>query len=167
MNTEKKIIPVTLVQVYNPREVLLGLKKRGFGSGLWNGFGGKPEPGETMMQAALRELKQEAGIEGLPLKAGGTMTISFEGDEGRVIEIHLYRLNPFFGPSVETEEMRGQWFMRDAIPFEKMWPNDPLWVPKFLEGEQVEAHFVLDSKGERVVSHEIRFFKSEFEMPVK
>lgn len=43
--------------------VLLGLKKRGFGTGKWNGFGGKVEPGETIRQAAIREMKEEAGIE--------------------------------------------------------------------------------------------------------
>ncbi|KAI9506216.1 hypothetical protein BX070DRAFT_219530, partial [Coemansia spiralis] len=29
------------------RQVLLGLKKRGMGEGLWNGFGGKVEPQES------------------------------------------------------------------------------------------------------------------------
>ncbi|KAJ1429629.1 hypothetical protein B484DRAFT_396306, partial [Ochromonadaceae sp. CCMP2298] len=32
------------------REVLLGMKKRGFGAGKWNGFGGKMDPGESMDQ---------------------------------------------------------------------------------------------------------------------
>ena len=37
------------------------MKKRGFGEGKWNGFGGKVEEGETILQAALRELKEECG----------------------------------------------------------------------------------------------------------
>ena len=45
--------------------VLLGLKKRGFGSGRWNGFGGKVEEGETIEQATLRELDEEVGIKDL------------------------------------------------------------------------------------------------------
>lgn len=44
------------------RHVLLGMKKRGFGKGKWNGFGGKVEQGETMVESAVRELKEEAGI---------------------------------------------------------------------------------------------------------
>lgn len=43
--------------------VLLGLKKRGFGTGKWNGFGGKVEANENIRQAAVREMKEEAGIE--------------------------------------------------------------------------------------------------------
>lgn len=46
---------LTLVLVRNDvGDILLGLKKRGFGEGKWNGFGGKVEPGETIHQAAAR-----------------------------------------------------------------------------------------------------------------
>jgi 8-oxo-dGTP pyrophosphatase MutT (NUDIX family) len=38
----------TLVFVFNPAgDILLAMKKRGFGEGKWNGAGGKVEPGET------------------------------------------------------------------------------------------------------------------------
>ncbi len=36
--------------------MLLGEKKRGFGEGYFNGFGGKVEAGETVQQAAIREV---------------------------------------------------------------------------------------------------------------
>ena len=45
---------LTLAFVRRPSEILLGFKKRGFGVGLWNGFGGKVEPGETIEAAAKR-----------------------------------------------------------------------------------------------------------------
>lgn len=44
----------TLVLMKDSDRILLGLKKRGFGQGRWNGFGGKVEPGETILQAAHR-----------------------------------------------------------------------------------------------------------------
>jgi 8-oxo-dGTP pyrophosphatase MutT (NUDIX family) len=45
-------------------EVLLGMKKRGFGLGKWNGFGGKIEPtDETIEHAAAREITEEANID--------------------------------------------------------------------------------------------------------
>ena len=41
----------TLVECFrtvnNKRQLLLGMKKRGFGVGKWNGFGGKFDAGET------------------------------------------------------------------------------------------------------------------------
>jgi 8-oxo-dGTP pyrophosphatase MutT (NUDIX family) len=36
------------------REILLGMKKRGFGAGKWNGFGGKLEENESNEAAAKR-----------------------------------------------------------------------------------------------------------------
>ena len=45
---------LTLVLIREPTRILLGMKKRGFGQGRWNGFGGKVEKGETIHQAAIR-----------------------------------------------------------------------------------------------------------------
>jgi 8-oxo-dGTP pyrophosphatase MutT (NUDIX family) len=39
---------------HNDQKILLGLKKRGFGEGKWNGFGGKVHVNETIRQAAVR-----------------------------------------------------------------------------------------------------------------
>lgn len=59
----------TLVFVFNPaNQILLAMKKRGFGEGKWNGAGGKVEAGETIVQAASRELREETGIEINPEK---------------------------------------------------------------------------------------------------
>lgn len=52
MNTTP--VKMTLVFVRNHHTILLGLKKRGFGLGKWNGFGGKVIAGETFTQAAVR-----------------------------------------------------------------------------------------------------------------
>jgi hypothetical protein len=46
----------------DPKTILLGMKRRGFGAGRWNGFGGKVEPDETVRQAAVRELVEESGV---------------------------------------------------------------------------------------------------------
>ena len=60
VNTDKKVL--TLLMVVRDGSVLLGEKKRGFGEGFYNGFGGKVEEGETVEEATLRELEEEAGI---------------------------------------------------------------------------------------------------------
>jgi ADP-ribose pyrophosphatase YjhB (NUDIX family) len=49
-----------LVFLFNAQgQILLGMKKRGFGVGKWNGPGGKLEAGESVIQGALRELEEE------------------------------------------------------------------------------------------------------------
>ncbi len=57
---KKKV--TTLCMVYKHPRVLLGMKKRGFGVGRWNGFGRKVNPDETLGENVVRELKEECGI---------------------------------------------------------------------------------------------------------
>ena len=52
MATSQKLLTLALVR--QGEFILLGLKKKGFGEGKWNGFGGKVEHGETICQAAIR-----------------------------------------------------------------------------------------------------------------
>ena len=53
----------TLCFLQKDNKLLLGMKKRGFGQGKYNGFGGKLQEGETIIQGVLRELKEECGIQ--------------------------------------------------------------------------------------------------------
>ena len=50
---------LTLCIIHQHPRVLLGMKKRGFGMGRWNGFGGKVEAGETIEDATRREVGEE------------------------------------------------------------------------------------------------------------
>lgn len=52
MSVPNKLL--TLVLIHQNTRLLLGMKKRGFGVGRWNGFGGKVQPGETILEAAER-----------------------------------------------------------------------------------------------------------------
>jgi 8-oxo-dGTP diphosphatase / 2-hydroxy-dATP diphosphatase len=139
----KKIL--TLVLVNRGENLLLGMKKRGFGEGRWNGFGGKVEAGETILQAARRELKEEVGIEAGELSKVAILTFSFSSDETLVLEVHVFRADTFTGEPVETEEMKPQWFPYESVPYDDMWPDDTYWLPKVLENKLVEGLFHFDA----------------------
>lgn len=111
------------------------MKKRGFGEGKWNGFGGKVHVGETIEDAAKRELKEEAGIEVVFLNKVGIVDFEFVGNH-EILEVHIFKVEGFEGEPVETEEMKPQWFHTDEIPFEHMWPDDKHWIPLFLAGKK-------------------------------
>jgi 8-oxo-dGTP diphosphatase/2-hydroxy-dATP diphosphatase len=64
--------------IYQPPKVLLGKKKRGFGTGRWNGFGGKVEEGETIEESAKRETREEAGIDVSDLEKVGIIEFEFQ-----------------------------------------------------------------------------------------
>ncbi len=76
-----KRLTLLFVRRANPetgaKEVLLGMKKRGFGQGKWNGFGGKVEPGETVEAAALRELEEESCVRAAGAELRGKITFTF------------------------------------------------------------------------------------------
>jgi 8-oxo-dGTP pyrophosphatase MutT (NUDIX family) len=56
------MLEATLCFLIRDAEILLGLKKVGFGQGKYGGFGGKVEAGETPEMAAVREMAEETGI---------------------------------------------------------------------------------------------------------
>ncbi len=139
----KKIM--NLVFVEKNDEVLLAMKKRGFGAGRWNGFGGKVQDGETIEQAAIRETKEEGDIKVKNLEKFGIMTFVFEKDPVN-LEVHFFKTHDYDGTPAETEEMKPQWFKKNKIPFESMWPDDPYWFPLFLKGKSFEGKILFKDK---------------------
>ena len=130
----------TLVIINDGEKVLLGMKKRGFGQGRWNGFGGKVEAGETIDASASRELREEAGIIPVDLRKAGMFEFLFE-DDTEDIQVHLFCASQFIGEPSETEEMRPEWFYHSEIPFKDMWPDDEYWFPYFLRGNFFHGTF--------------------------
>ncbi|MEN9647638.1 MAG: hypothetical protein RLY57_442 [Candidatus Parcubacteria bacterium] len=148
----KKIL--TLCIPIKDNMVLLGMKKRGFGSGRWNGFGGKVEQGETIEQAALRELDEEVGIKDGELIKAGILEFSFENDE-KILQVHVFKLVAFTDEPVESEEMRPQWFSFDEIPFSQMWSDDEYWFPLLLNNKLFEGAFLFDRPSDAEYSAKI------------
>ncbi len=134
--------------------VLLGMKKRGFGFNMWNGFGGKVEEGEDIEIATRRELYEEAGIQDGLLSKAGMMEFSFIGEK-TILQVHIFRLSNFFDEPIETEEMRPQWFDFKEIPFSKMWPDDKYWFPLFLENRLFDGEFLFEKPSDSNYSAKI------------
>ena len=141
---QKKIL--TLCIVHQPPRVLLGMKKKGFGAGWWNGFGGKLEEGESLEDAARREVKEEADIDVADLEKMGVIDFEFVGNP-EVLEVHIFRSAEFSGTPVETDEMAPAWYPEDEIPFELMWPDDKYWMPLLLAGKKFRGRFLFGENG--------------------
>ena len=135
-------------------EILLGMKKRGFGAGRWNGFGGKLEEGESIESAAARELKEEADIEAGGMEKVGILEFSFLHDP-KLLEVHVFKITDFTGEPIETEEMRPQWFAFDHIPFHQMWSDDEFWLPLLLDGKKFKGRFLFDRPSDADYSAQI------------
>lgn len=148
---EKKLL--TLGLVVKDGQILLGMKKRGFGEGKWNGFGGKLEAGETLEQGLIREFEEETSLKiSNPIKRG---VFDFQyANEQKILQVHLYEIREFEGQPVETEEMFPKWFSFGEIPLEQMWPDDSYWMPLFLNGKNFEGEFLFNENNE-IIGHKL------------
>lgn len=133
----------TLCMVFKGNQILLGMKKRGFGVGRWNGFGGKVEEGESVEQGAIRELEEESGVKAQAVQKVGVLNFSFNS-EPRILEVHVFKVSSFTGEPKETDEMKPEWFSFDTVPFEQMWPDDKYWFPYLPEGKLFKGSFLFD-----------------------
>ena len=138
----------TLCLLRDGDRILLAMKKRGFGAGNWNGVGGKLQEGETVEEAALREMKEEIGVtaEHSALEKAAELTFHFK--DGTDILVHTFLVNSWNGEPHESEEMAPKWYRIADIPFQSMWPDDKHWMPLVLAGKKIAAefHFTADAK---------------------
>ena|SRR3989338_1426757 len=157
--------PVTLIYCLHEDLVLLGVKKRGFGAGKLNGYGGKVHPGENFLDAAIRELFEEAKIHALKEDLEKIAEIDFFFSDVPIDKdwnqtVHVYSLRNWNGEPKETEEMKPEWHKRNVMPMERMWIDDPYWLPKVLEGEKIQASFTFGKQGESIMDYNIKIINS-------
>jgi 8-oxo-dGTP pyrophosphatase MutT (NUDIX family) len=142
------LIQCTLIFVLrsNPHpQVLLGYKKRGFGSGCISGYGGKLQPRETPPECAARELAEESGISLTPahLIPAGELVFLFPSRMEWSERVHIFRADlPPGCQAVETDEMRPEWQACAAVRYEQMWDDNRYWLPYVLAGGSVHGQFI-------------------------
>ncbi|MDD4409192.1 MAG: 8-oxo-dGTP diphosphatase [Candidatus Pacebacteria bacterium] len=144
----------TLCFIRKDGRILLGMKKRGFGEGRWNGFGGKVEDGETIDDAAKREFNEECGVNIISLRESGVIDFTFL-DSGKELEVHVFEVIDYVGIPEETEEMIPGWFDEGSIPFDKMWIDDVYWIPLFLQRKVFKGNFVFENE-DKIRNYELK-----------
>ncbi len=138
----------TLVFLIRGNEVLLAMKKRGFGVGFWNGVGGKIQEGETPVQAAQREAKEEIGVDLVLEEPLGV--IHFHNSSAGDWTVSVFRASDFSGEPAETEEMRPCWYPVSAVPYQAMHSGDEHWMPHVLAGKAFHADMWFDADHQNV-----------------
>ncbi len=145
----------TLVFLKQDDQILLAMKKRGFGEGRWNGIGGKVEPSESSQQAAVRETEEEIGVTITEYNQVAEIEFDqyFKGEHA-LMRIHVYFATSWSGEPTESDEMRPRWYSINNLPFDSMWADDPYWLPLVLAGKKIKAFFKMDLS-DNIVSHSI------------
>lgn len=151
-----KKINMNLLFLTKKNQVLLALKKRGFGANRYNGIGGKIELNETVEEALIRESQEEIGV--TPLKFEKMANIVFDEyfkSEPTLVEVDVYIASKWTGKPTESEEVNPKWFKINQIPFDQMWPDDLYWLPQVLDGKKISAKFKLDEK-DTIISKKVK-----------
>lgn len=143
----------TLCFLIQENQVLLAYKKRGYGKDKWNGMGGKIEPGETATEAAIRETVEEIGATPHDIKQVAIIDFLVEGKPKEDMKVYVFTCRKWLGEIIETEEMRPQWFDQNNLPFKQMWPDDEIWLPLILKGEEFVADFKFNQNEEIIEYH--------------
>ena len=125
-------------------EVLLGEKKKGLGLGKMVGPGGKLEPGESPVQAAVREVREESGLQvrEQDLRALGRIRYEFPDRPEWSQVSWVFATHEWHGDIVESDELLLHWHQVESIPFDRMWDDARYWLPEALDGTYCERRFV-------------------------
>ncbi|MET4590302.1 NUDIX domain-containing protein [Arthrobacter sp. 754] len=133
-------------------QVLLGLKKTGFGRGKVVGLGGHVEAGESEAEAACREVLEESGVIVLQedLSDAGVVTFDFPARPEWNMTSRLFVAARWAGEPAESAEIRPEWFDVEALPVERMWQDAAHWLPLALNGTVLRLTVVLNGDNETV-----------------
>lgn len=136
-------------------EILLAMKKRGFGAGRWNGVGGKQEKDESIEASAIREASEEIGVMARDLRKTAELKFVFPKKPDWDQIVHVYLSENWQGDPIESEEMNPSWFDIEDIPYDTMWPDDIYWLPEVIKGKKVRAEFSF-GEGDKILSKNVK-----------
>jgi 8-oxo-dGTP pyrophosphatase MutT (NUDIX family) len=136
-------------------DICLAMKKRGFGAGRFNGVGGKVSENESIEEATIRETKEEIDVDVSTMEKVAELSFTFPHNPDWNQIVHTYFTDVWDGEPKESEEMDPKWFKVSDIPFETMWPDDIIWLPKALSGDLLKCEFTFE-EGDKISNQNVK-----------
>ena len=103
-------------------------KQNDMHQGKWNGLGGKLEPGESPEECAIREIREESGLEATHLILKGFLTFpTFANQEDWYAFVFV--VDEFKGELVDSPEGDLEWIEDARIPALSLWEGDLFFLP--------------------------------------
>lgn len=123
--------------IYKNRKILLQKRKD---NNLWGLHGGALEIGETFLEAAIRELKEETGlisknIKPFKLYAGKEIFILYPNGDLSYLINQIFIITEYEGnlKKQENEVIDFKWFRLDELPFEDILKVDQIIIKDFIK----------------------------------
>ena len=127
----------TLVFLITDTHILLAPKLKKVGAGKLNGYGGRVQQGESVLQAAVRELREESTVEAQAQDLHYVAHITAHETDKETWEIDVFLLRQWQGVAKATAEMgEPAWYPLKGIHRLNLNVADEEWMNTMIRGKR-------------------------------
>ncbi|MBS12652.1 MAG: DNA mismatch repair protein MutT [Gemmatimonadetes bacterium] len=129
-------------------------KEQDFHEGKWNGLGGKLDPGETPEECAIREVKEESGLDLVDPRLRGIITFPMF-DQVDDWYVYLFTGREFSGELIDSPEGNLAWIADDKLLDLNLWEGDYTFLKWLDQDRFFSAKFIYENK--ELIDHSVVF----------
>ncbi len=130
-------------------------KENDYHHGKWNGLGGKFEPGESPEECAVREVKEESGLNANSIKMKGFITFPLF-DSVEDWHVFLFVIDDYDGELIDSNGGNLEWIPNEKLTEINLWEGDKIFIPWLFQEKFFRAQFIYED-GE-YISHSVHFY---------
>ncbi len=120
-------------------------KENDYHEGKWNGIGGKFELSETPEECAIREIKEETGLDVKDPELKGMITFPlFDGKDDWYV--FLFIVKNFSGELIDSPEGKLEWIPDEKITELNLWDGDRIFLEWLNQENFFSAKFNYEGK---------------------